>query len=560
MLLSVTYSPGCAQNQDGSAGKVLGVVQLTKQEVNWLKDHETIRIGIDPDWPPMEFAGKNGRHKGISSEVVRIVSSRLGIQMSPQRRLTWTEVMQKARNREIDVLSCVSRTEDREQYLLFTKPYLNIPIVIVTRNDAEYIGGLSDLNNRTVAVIRDYQLYERLPRERPLLRLHIKNSVEEALAAVSRGETFAFAGNLATISYLIPKLGINNLKVAAPTPYSYKLSFAVRKDWPELVGVLDKALATITQEERTTISQRWISLDRFYGLDYSVVAKWAAGIILLMLLILIWNIQIRRREEALRRSEERLQKAFDESNRLLAEASKYVRALLPEPMNTNEVTTDWRFIPSAALGGDCFGYHWLDEDNFAIYLADVSGHGVSAALLAVTVVNVLRSRSMGAVDYNDPAAVLSALNKAFPMEEQNGMYFTIWYGVYRKSRNRIVYSSGGHPSPILLTNTRDESPHILQLSSPNIFIGGLPEIEFRSGHVDLNGPALLYVFSDGVYEIELEDGRIWTYQEFARFLGEIPPDSESVMDRLLENCVALRKGKSMEDDFSIIEISFPGRT
>ena len=127
-------------------------------------------------------------------------------------------------------------------------------------------------------------------------------------------------------------------------------------------------------------------------------------------------------------AEESLQHAYAESERLLAEAARYVQALLPEPMDDRGITTDWRFRPSVALGGDCFGYHWLDKDHFALYLLDVSGHGVSASLLAVTLLNLLRSQTLKDADFYSPGNVCEFAQQSFPDgHNHRGMYFTIWY-------------------------------------------------------------------------------------------------------------------------------------
>ena len=126
--------------------------------------------------------------------------------------------------------------------------------------------------------------------------------------------------------------------------------------------------------------------------------------------------------------------ALQESQQMLAndvsQAARYVRSLLPERWSTGSIRTDWRFIPSTDLGGDSFGYDWIDDDHFAFYLLDVSGHGVGAALLSVSVLNALRSQSLPQTDFRQPGQVLAALNRAFQMDEQNGLYFTIWYGIY----------------------------------------------------------------------------------------------------------------------------------
>lgn len=109
----------------------------------------------------------------------------------------------------------------------------------------------------------------------------------------------------------------------------------------------------------------------------------------------------------------------------LADAAGYVRSLLPGPLE-GEVRAQWRFRPSAELGGDIFGYHWISPDRLAIYLLDVSGHGVGAALLSVSVFNVLPTQSLPEADFGDPAVVLRQLNRVFPMERHHNLLFTIW--------------------------------------------------------------------------------------------------------------------------------------
>ena len=107
----------------------------------------------------------------------------------------------------------------------------------------------------------------------------------------------------------------------------------------------------------------------------------------------------------------------------IAQAAKYVVSLLPDKLKKGPIKADWRFIPSASLAGDTFGYHWLDDDHFAFFLLDVSGHGVGPALLSVSALNALRSQSLPATDFLKPDQVLASLNRAFQMEQQNGHSF-----------------------------------------------------------------------------------------------------------------------------------------
>jgi sigma-B regulation protein RsbU (phosphoserine phosphatase) len=243
-------------------------------------------------------------------------------------------------------------------------------------------------------------------------------------------------------------------------------------------------------------------------------------------------------------------------NQELAEAADYVKKILPEPITEGPIRTDWRFIPSTSLGGDAFGYHMVDDNHFAIYLIDVSGHGVGAALLSVSVMNVLRSQSLPNTDFKDPEQVLEALHIAFPGEENNDMFFTIWYGVYKKSTRELTYASGGHPPAILLDQTSKDKCQASQLRTPNDVIGGISEGTYQKKECLVGEQNTLYIFSDGVYEVEKSDGSMWRFQEFADFLSNIKTNGQSILDRLYNYSKSLGNSDNFEDDFTIVEVAF----
>lgn len=236
----------------------------------------------------------------------------------------------------------------------------------------------------------------------------------------------------------------------------------------------------------------------------------------------------------------------------LGQAAAYVRSLLPPP-STGTVTTDWRFIPSSRLGGDAFGYEWLDADHMAIYLLDVCGHGVAAALLSISAMNVLRSRSLPGTDFRDPGQVLCGLNEMFPMERQNGQYFTIWYGVYNRSQRRLAYASGGHPPAVLLTGAAADTAAPVHLRTRSPIIGGLPGMVYRAESCELGPFAQLYVFSDGAYELTRPDAEMLTFAEFVDLLARPSPPGQSRLDRLLSDLRSLHGSDAFEDDVSIVE-------
>jgi len=232
-------------------------------------------------------------------------------------------------------------------------------------------------------------------------------------------------------------------------------------------------------------------------------------------------------------------------------AAEYVTSLLPMPILEGEITTRWRFVPSAELGGDSFGYHWIDDDHFAIYLLDVCDHGVGPALLSVSALNVLRSQSLPNTDFREPERVLAALNDTFQMENQNDLYFTIWYGVFSKEAREIKYASAGHPPALLVS----DSGEVTELKTPNIMIGGMPGVDYKNGVVKLELPSKMYIFSDGVYEVCKPDGQMWSFDEFKSYLLGLQSD-ESEIDRLYEHVRQMNKGDTLEDDFSMLTANF----
>jgi len=236
----------------------------------------------------------------------------------------------------------------------------------------------------------------------------------------------------------------------------------------------------------------------------------------------------------------------------LAQAADYVISLMPVPLDGKSVTTAWRFFPSAQLGGDSFGYHWLDEDSFAIYLLDVCGHGVGAALLSVSAFNAIRSQTLPQTDFHSPERVLTALNDAFQMENHNNLYFTIWYGVYNCRTRELRFASGGHPPAFLLS----QEGSLTRLMTNNFFIGGFPESLYKGDSITIPPGACLYVFSDGVYEVDAPGVPMWTLDELGNYLVEARPDKGEDIDALYRKMQIYHGQDILDDDFSMMAIRF----
>jgi len=242
------------------------------------------------------------------------------------------------------------------------------------------------------------------------------------------------------------------------------------------------------------------------------------------------------------------EKHLQEENR---RAADYVRSLLPPPMTEGLATTDWRFVPSESLGGDAFGYHWLDQSRLAVYLLDVCGHGVGPALLGVSAMNVIHSNAIPNRDMGDPAAVLEGLNELFPMDRHNDMFFTLWYGILNVDAGTLVWSGGAHPPALLV----GPDGSLRELESQGIMVGAGLGMPYESTEVQIAPGSRLFLYSDGIFELQKPDGQMATLPEF---VGTIPETHrhEDRLDRMLKHAREVQKSDSFKDDVSLLEVRY----
>jgi len=241
----------------------------------------------------------------------------------------------------------------------------------------------------------------------------------------------------------------------------------------------------------------------------------------------------------------------------LAEAADYVRGILPEPLAPDAegpITTEWKFIPSTSLGGDAFGYHWLDDDHFCLYLLDVCGHGVGAALLSVSAMNTITNRTLPDVDFKDPGKVIEALNIAYPMEKQNNMYFTMWYGIWHQPTGKLTYASAGHPPAVLV----GADGRVEELRTPAMPVGTLNGLTYQSAETTVTPGDYVYVYSDGTYEVKRPDGSMMELEEFVDLLAQLKKQPKPDLDGLIAEVRRQQQNDKFVDDFSIIECQFGG--
>ncbi len=234
----------------------------------------------------------------------------------------------------------------------------------------------------------------------------------------------------------------------------------------------------------------------------------------------------------------------------LAQAASYVRSLLPARL-TGDIVTEHEFVSSSQLGGDLFGYHWLDDDRLAMYLLDVCGHGVGAALLSVSVQHAIRSQTLHGVRFDQPHEVLTSLNRTFPMEEHDGRFFTIWYAVYDRRDRLLRYASAGHPPSIMI----EANGNVTRLGCANLIAGVDVDTVYDLHAHAIPAGARLYLLSDGVFEAEVAGGQLLGLDGLTRML--LTPQGSTPLPRYVFEEICRQHGSNqLDDDFSLVEFTF----
>ena len=314
-------------------------IPLTHAEKEWIRNHPIIRFGVDPEFAPFEYVNQKGEFIGMTFEYISLINRRLGINMQLVKDKSWNMVISNVKKKNIDVLPCVSITKNRKQYLKFSDPYINFYRAIITRTDMPFLTGINDIEQMTVAV-QDNSSHKDYLLNQTTIKPIVYQTLKDALYATSNGEVQAFVGNIASSAYWIRKLNLVNLKIAAPTSQEAQtLHFAVRNDWPELVSIINKGLASLTQQEEREIRKRWINVEYKPGIDPGVVWRYifqiicAAGFVVLF--FLFWNFrlkqEIKRRiqtDKKLNEANERLKKLDQLKSMFIASMSHELRTPL----------------------------------------------------------------------------------------------------------------------------------------------------------------------------------------------------------------------------------------
>jgi len=266
-------------------------LNLSDEEQTWLDKKTPIRYVYDPDWAPFEWTNDVGKHAGIISDLLKLIEIKSSLNLIPVETKSWADAITFAKNRRADMFSGVGITEDRKTYMNFSeKNIFSTSYIFVSRLDEDYLAGFAGLENKKIAVVGGYTIHGILKNNRPDLPLILLQGTQEGFDKLLANEIDVFLVNSVTAKYFTRQEKYQTLKLTYKTNYSLDLKVAIRNDWPpEVISIFNKAIAAISEKELADIYHKWTEVKVTTTIDYSLMYKVAAVLVVLILLIIFWN-------------------------------------------------------------------------------------------------------------------------------------------------------------------------------------------------------------------------------------------------------------------------------
>jgi len=468
-------------------------ILLTNKEKRWLDKDKVVRFVFDPDWRPIEWADVLKEHKGIISDVIKLIEQKSGISITPIYANSWIEAIESVKLKKSDAFSA-GETKNRKEYMNFThKSLLITPFVFVSRKDDNYLNGFKDTENKKIAVLNEATIANLMSENMPQVNCIKYNSDEQELKDLEDGKVDIVLLNAITAKYYINSLGYSDLKIAYKTKFNLDLKFALRKDFDEeALTIINKSLDIISEKEMSDIVDKW-TRDRVKSkTDWILLAK-IGGAIFLIILLILWNnhklnvmvkektASIEQQKNELEDLTENLEMKVNERTKDLEKAKKEVEAihkhtrdsieyasliqnaLIPKdgvltPFFSDHFVT---WIPKDTVGGDIWLFNELrHEDECLLFFIDCTGHGVPGAFVTMIVKSIEREIVAKIKEHKEfdvsPAIIMSYFNKTMKtllrQETKDSLSNAGWDGgIIYYNRQKQILKFAGAETPLFYT-------------------------------------------------------------------------------------------------------------
>ncbi len=373
-------------------------LNLTREELDYINENSIVITAVDPLFYPYEFIDKDGVYKGMAADYLKLFEIKSGLTFEILEGLTWPEAYDMAINGQVDLLPCIGITEERQKFFNFTDSYFQYQRAIFSLDDSPF-HSFNNLKNISIGVQRNSSHYSYLKYEKNIDPV-LYNDNESLLLALSKGEVDIIISNYASTKYSAGQLGILNIKVDEIIDNeNSELGMAIRKDKPILASILNKLLASISEEEKILIRNKWLGIES--KANYSKIYKYIfislAIVFGIILIFFLWNRSLKKQQKETKKALEKVETLFKASSALrsttdLNQVMKIILSGLKEvvPFDTATIQEykngEFKIIYCEGFKNieDKIGvkfkhnentiYHYVETTKLSVAIADVSKH------------------------------------------------------------------------------------------------------------------------------------------------------------------------------------------
>ena len=314
---------------------------FSEEEIKYIEEKNSIKMCVLPNFMPYSDI-KDGKLAGAVSDYMALIEKKIQKPLTLVPTNTWAESLEFAQNRKCDIVTSIAQTKERENYFNFTKPYMEIPFVLLTKAGNSFVDNLSMIKNKKISVVENYTILDSLQSKyKDIEFIKVKN-IDEGLEKILNGETFGHIDGLSASWYKLQTKYLTQISISAKLDETSKLSVAVRNDDDILYGIFQKVISGMDDLQKNEIMNKWVSIEYKKEFDYSILWKVFLVILIILLAILYKQIVLRNANNSLKEKVEektrelrqinsdleiRIKKEVDENirkDRLLAQQQKMV--------------------------------------------------------------------------------------------------------------------------------------------------------------------------------------------------------------------------------------------
>jgi len=296
---------------------------LTPEERAFVVAHGPIRYAPDPLFPPFEFLDSSRIARGITPDLLTLMGKKLGIEFRTVANATWSDVLEAVKRGEVDLLGTITRTPEREGFLLFSKSYLELSYVLFVRQGGIDPKNIGDIDSRRLGVVKNYGINTWLSAEHPGIHPVVVEDTATGLIMVTTGQLEAMLEALPVGAHIVREESLTNLRIVPRHIKTLPQHFGVRKEEPLLLSIVQKGLDSLTEAERSEVFVRWTGQD--FSRPPPAISPFLRNVLIVLVAasILSWvwitalRRNVRRATRSLRESEERYRELFVNANDII---------------------------------------------------------------------------------------------------------------------------------------------------------------------------------------------------------------------------------------------------